>query len=143
MPAGLATSGSSTRKWPGPSRSGATIGATGIPSGSRSVLHANVTLYAGVRVGTDCTLHAGCVLREQTELGDRVVLQAGVVLGTDGFGLSDTRAALRRYFEVDAEHVVAATLASLAALGEVKADRVEEAYARSGIDREARDPRSV
>ena len=35
-------------------------------------------------------------------------------LGTDGFGLSDTRGALRRHFKVDAESIVVATLAELA-----------------------------
>ncbi|MFS8479021.1 MAG: pyruvate dehydrogenase (acetyl-transferring), homodimeric type [Micromonosporaceae bacterium] len=40
-------------------------------------------------------------------------------LGTDGFGLSDTRAALRRHFHVDAESIVVATLRQLAARGEV------------------------
>jgi pyruvate dehydrogenase E1 component len=40
-------------------------------------------------------------------------------LGTDGFGLSDTRAALRRHFHVDAESIVVATLRLLAARGEV------------------------
>jgi UDP-3-O-[3-hydroxymyristoyl] glucosamine N-acyltransferase len=64
---------------------GCCIGA-GSEVGARSVLHANVTLYDGVRVGADCVLHSGCVLREGTTLGDRVVLQPGVVLGGDGFG---------------------------------------------------------
>jgi pyruvate dehydrogenase E1 component len=40
-------------------------------------------------------------------------------LGTDGFGLSDTRAALRRHFHVDAESVVVATLRALARRGQV------------------------
>ncbi len=40
-----------------------------------------------------------------------------VPLGTDGFGRSDTREALRRHFETDAAHVVVATLAALAAEG--------------------------
>jgi pyruvate dehydrogenase E1 component len=35
------------------------------------------------------------------------------VLGTDGFGRSDTRAALRRFFEVDRQHIVIAALAAL------------------------------
>jgi pyruvate dehydrogenase E1 component len=43
-------------------------------------------------------------------------------LGTDGYGRSDTRAALRRYFSVDAESIVLATLTELARRGEVKAD---------------------
>jgi pyruvate dehydrogenase E1 component len=48
-------------------------------------------------------------------------------LGTDGFGLSDTRGALRRHFKVDAESIVVATLQQLAKLGEVKAKTVQEA----------------
>ena len=43
-----------------------------------------------------------------------------IPLGTDGFGRSDTREALRRFFEVDAGHVVVAVLAGLAEQGEVK-----------------------
>jgi UDP-3-O-[3-hydroxymyristoyl] glucosamine N-acyltransferase len=64
---------------------GCAIGAASVV-GPRSVLHANVTLYDGVRVGADCVIHAGCVLREGSQLGERVVLQPGVVLGGDGFG---------------------------------------------------------
>jgi pyruvate dehydrogenase E1 component len=48
-------------------------------------------------------------------------------LGTDGFGLSDTRPALRRYFHVDAESIVVRTLASLADEGHVDRARVREA----------------
>jgi pyruvate dehydrogenase E1 component len=59
-----------------------------------------------------------------------------VPLGTDGFGRSDTREALRRHFEVDAESIVVATLASLAEFGDVKPEAVEEAIARYGIDSE-------
>jgi pyruvate dehydrogenase E1 component len=48
-------------------------------------------------------------------------------LGTDGFGLSDTRPALRRYFHVDAESIVVRTLASLADEGHVDRSVVREA----------------
>jgi pyruvate dehydrogenase E1 component len=58
-------------------------------------------------------------------------------LGTDGMGRSDTREALRRHFEVDAGHVVVATLASLAALGDVKPETVADAIKRYDIDPEA------
>jgi pyruvate dehydrogenase E1 component len=58
-----------------------------------------------------------------------------VPLGTDGFGRSDTRARLRRFFEVDAAHV---TVAVLAALG--KEDEVADAIRRYGIDPDAPDP---
>jgi len=62
-------------------------------------------------------------------------------LGTDGYGRSDTRAALRRHFETDAAHVVVATLAGLAAQGEAKAEEVADAISRYGIDADAPDPR--
>jgi len=64
-----------------------------------------------------------------------------VPLGTDGFGRSDTREALRRHFETDAAHVVVATLAALAASGEVKTEAVTDALARYGVDPERVDPR--
>jgi pyruvate dehydrogenase E1 component len=48
-------------------------------------------------------------------------------LGTDGFGLSDTRGALRRHFKVDAESIAVATLAQLAKNGEIKESVVTEA----------------
>jgi pyruvate dehydrogenase E1 component len=63
----------------------------------------------------------------------RWVPQPYTSLGTDGFGRSDTRAALRRHFHVDAESVVVATLESLVRSGEVKASLVEEAIARFGL----------
>ena len=48
-------------------------------------------------------------------------------LGTDGFGLSDTRGALRRHFKVDAESIVVATLSELVKAGEMKASVLTEA----------------
>jgi pyruvate dehydrogenase E1 component len=61
-------------------------------------------------------------------------------LGTDGMGRSDTREALRRFFEVDTGHVVVATLAALAAQGDVKPEVVTDAMARYDIDPEAVNP---
>ncbi len=62
-------------------------------------------------------------------------------LGTDGFGRSDTRAALRRHFETDAAHVVVAVLDGLRPTGEAKAEEVGDAIRRYGIDADALDPR--
>jgi pyruvate dehydrogenase E1 component len=56
------------------------------------------------------------------------------VLGTDGFGRSDTREELRRLFEVDAGHVVVATLAALARSGEIKAEVAVDAVRHHDID---------
>jgi pyruvate dehydrogenase E1 component len=55
-------------------------------------------------------------------------------LGTDGFGLSDTRGALRRHFKVDAQSIVVATLAQLAKSGEVKESVVQEALNKYRLD---------
>jgi pyruvate dehydrogenase E1 component len=57
-----------------------------------------------------------------------------VALGTDGYGRSDTRAGLRRFFEVDAQHVAVAALHELALAGDVKAQDVAEAIESFGLD---------
>ncbi len=54
-------------------------------------------------------------------------------IGTDGFGLSDTREAARRHFGVDAHSVVVQALAALARRGDVKAETVKEAKERYGL----------
>ena len=59
------------------------------------------------------------------------------VLGTDGFGRSDTREALRRFFEVDRHHIVLAALTSLAQQGCVDIALCQQAIERYGIDVEA------
>jgi pyruvate dehydrogenase E1 component len=64
-------------------------------------------------------------------------------LGTDGYGRSDTRANLRRHFETDAAHVVVATLRSLAEAGDGKAEEVQDAIAKYGINADAPDPRTA
>jgi pyruvate dehydrogenase E1 component len=56
------------------------------------------------------------------------------VLGTDGYGRSDTREALRRHFEIDPAHIVVTTLWQLALRGEAKPEAVQDAIARYGID---------
>ncbi|MFD9381295.1 pyruvate dehydrogenase (acetyl-transferring), homodimeric type [Streptomyces sp. NPDC059999] len=54
-------------------------------------------------------------------------------LGTDGFGLSDTREGARRHFGVDAQSIVVAALAQLARRGEVPASAIKEARERYGL----------
>jgi len=65
------------------------------------------------------------------------------VLGTDGFGRSDSRAKLRYFFEVNRHFVAIAALKSLADAGELKAKTVSEAIAKYGIDPEKSDPTTV
>ena len=61
-------------------------------------------------------------------------------LGTDGFGRSDTREALRRFFEVNSEHIVVAVLSALSRQGKVAPDLVSSAIDRYGILPEMVDP---
>jgi pyruvate dehydrogenase E1 component len=56
------------------------------------------------------------------------------VLGTDGFGRSDTRAALRSFFEVDRHHVTVAALKALADEGTIDRQLVKQAIEKYGID---------
>jgi pyruvate dehydrogenase E1 component len=72
----------------------------------------------------------------------RFIPRRWVPLGTDGFGRSDTREALRRFFEVDTGHVVVATLSGLAEDGAIGADVVAQAIERYGIDPDIADPRT-
>ncbi len=65
------------------------------------------------------------------------------VLGTDGFGRSDTREKLRSFFEVDRHHVVVAALKSLAEEGAIPAEQVDAAIRKYGIDPDKPNPESV
>jgi pyruvate dehydrogenase E1 component len=65
------------------------------------------------------------------------------VLGTDGFGRSDSRAKLRHFFEVNRNFVAIAALKALADQGEVKARTVADAIKKYGIDPDKADPTKV
>jgi pyruvate dehydrogenase E1 component len=66
-----------------------------------------------------------------------------VVLGTDGFGRSDTRKKLRHFFEVDRRYIVVATLKALADTGELPLAKVREAIEKYAIDPEKPNPVTV
>jgi pyruvate dehydrogenase E1 component len=57
-----------------------------------------------------------------------------VPLGTDGYGMSDTREALRRHFEVDAESIVIGALDGLRLDGKLTGQDVARAIAELGVD---------
>lgn len=63
-----------------------------------------------------------------------------VTLGTDGFGRSESREHLRRFFEVNGEAIACATLSRLAREGRFDAHRAAAAHAELGIDTEGADP---
>jgi pyruvate dehydrogenase E1 component len=64
-------------------------------------------------------------------------------LGTDGFGRSDSREALRSHFEVDRYHITVTALKALADAGTIPLQRVTEAIAKYGIDSDKPNPLSV
>jgi pyruvate dehydrogenase E1 component len=83
-----------------------------------------------VVVSTDYMRNYADQIREYVQAAGRRY----VVLGTDGFGRSDYRVKLRRFFEVDRHYVVVAALKALADDGVVKPSIVAEAIQRYGID---------
>jgi pyruvate dehydrogenase E1 component len=63
-----------------------------------------------------------------------------VALGTDGFGRSENRASLRDFFEVDAKHIVVATLSALLREGKIKAETVQQAIKDLGVEADRPSP---
>jgi pyruvate dehydrogenase E1 component len=66
-----------------------------------------------------------------------------VVLGTDGFGRSDTREALRRLFAIDAPHIAAAALVGLAREGRIPVAEAEATIRELGVDASDPDPMAL
>jgi len=61
-------------------------------------------------------------------------------LGTDGFGRSESRASLRDFFEVDAKHIVLATLTALLRDRQIKLEVLQKAVKDLGINPEKANP---
>ena len=64
-------------------------------------------------------------------------------LGTDGFGRSDTRKNLRKFFEVDKEHIVAYTLSALAKEQLIESKKAEKAIKKYKIDKDKAFPSNL
>ncbi len=92
-----------------------------------------------VIAATDYMRNYADQVREQVQAAGRRY----VVLGTDGFGRSDYRVKLRRFFEVDRYHVTVAALKALADDGAIKHSVVAEAIAKYGLDTERAAPWTV
>ena len=63
-----------------------------------------------------------------------------VTLGTDGYGRSDSREALRRFFEVDRRYIVVTALKALADDGKLEQKVVSDAIAKYDIEPDKPDP---
>jgi pyruvate dehydrogenase E1 component len=79
-------------------------------------------------------------LKSVPDLISRWVPGGLMPLGTDGFGRSEDRKSLRRFFEVDAESITVAALSRLAQQGEIKAAPVQKAIKELGLDPEKANP---
>jgi len=66
-----------------------------------------------------------------------------IVLGTDGFGRSDTRSQLRKFFEVNRYYIVVASLKALAEEGKLSTDKINEAIKKYNIDQNKPEPTSI
>ena len=63
-----------------------------------------------------------------------------VTLGTDGFGRSDTRENLRKFFEIDAEHIAAAAISTMLTEGKLTKTKAETVLKKLDINPEAPNP---
>jgi pyruvate dehydrogenase E1 component len=79
-------------------------------------------------------------IKSVVDMIGRFVPQPYIPLGTDGYGRSDTRAALRRHFETDPAHVILAVLEGLIRAGRGSASELDAAIEGLGIDAEALNP---
>jgi pyruvate dehydrogenase E1 component len=100
----------------------------------RSYLEQKLSGESGVFVA------ASDYLRSVPEMIQRWVPGGLFVLGTDGFGRSESRSALRRFFEVDADCITLAALSQLMKRGELKPERVQKAIKELDIDPDKADP---
>jgi pyruvate dehydrogenase E1 component len=79
-------------------------------------------------------------IKSVVDMVGRFVPQPYIPLGTDGYGRSDTRAALRRHFETDPAHVTLAVLEGLLRAGRGSESELDAAIEGFGIDAEALNP---
>jgi pyruvate dehydrogenase E1 component len=97
-------------------------------------------ITAALGTGRDPVVAITDYMRAVPDQVSRFVDRPYVSLGTDGFGRSDARSALRGFFEVDAAHLVVAVLQLLSLDGRVKTSVVADAIAEFGIDAEREAP---
>ena len=107
-------------------------------------LHAARISHIAACLGGDTPVIAATdYVRAVPQLVASYIEPAYTVLGTDGFGRSDTRSKLRGFFEVSREYIVLAALTALAEEGRIERSRVAQALNDLGIDGDKPDPFTV
>jgi pyruvate dehydrogenase E1 component len=104
---------------------------------------ARVPYVAQILGGRTPIVAANDYMKSVSDQVSRWVSGPFIPLGTDGFGRSDTRAALRRHFEVDAESIAVASLQGLQMNEQFGAADVAKAIAELGVDTAKPEPRSA
>jgi pyruvate dehydrogenase E1 component len=98
-------------------------------------LSAPVTSRLAARLSGDAPIVAASdYVRAYPQLIASYIRGPFTALGTDGFGRSDSRIALRAFFEVDRGSVAIAALSALAERGDVERNTVADAIAKYGVD---------
>ena len=110
------------------------------PAAPRGASPARRIITAALGDGPDPVVAITDYMRGVPDQVARFVDRPYVSLGTDGFGRSDARDALRSYFEVDTANLVVAVLQQLALGGKIKPSVVAEAIAEFGIDADGAAP---
>ena len=94
--------------------------------------------------GDDCpVIAASDYMQQYADQIREYIPQSYTVLGTDGFGRSDTRATLRNFFEVDRYYIAQAALASLYQQGRIELKVLTGAMSDWGIDADKNDPATL
>ncbi len=101
------------------------------PQGAKRVSHVNACLPKGAPV-----IAVSDYVRAVPQMIASYLDSRYTVLGTDGFGRSDTRAALRDFFEVDRHHIVLAALTALVEQGSLTPEVCQQAIERYGLQAE-------
>ena len=108
------------------------------PGAIRETSHVETLL-----AGSDPVVAASDYVRAVPNLIAPFIQARFTSLGTDGFGRSDTRDALRRFFEVDRHHIALAALDSLAQEGKIEREVLAAAITKYGINRNSPAPWTV
>jgi pyruvate dehydrogenase E1 component len=95
------------------------------------------------KTGASVTVSSTDYIRAYSDQIREYVPGKYVTLGTDGFGRSDYRKALREFFEVNRYYVVLAALNALAEAGQIDATKAAEAISKYGINTNKANPWEV
>ena len=102
--------------------------------GEGVTIHPFAYIDEDVVIGDGCTIMPYASIIRGTRMGKNNKVYQGAVIGADGFGLSDTRPAVRRHFHIDGPSIAYQALRMLADRGQVPADTPTSAFEKYRLD---------